>query len=312
MAKKPVLTAAEAAKMIPDGATVMCGGFLACGQARAIVKELVKLGTKDLTLIANDMGRAVGPKGEEFFGIAELIHNHQVKRIIATHVGMTPEVGQQNTEGTLEVNLLPQGTLAECIRAAGAGLGGVLTPVGIDTLVEESPFCLGRKTVDGKDYLLMQPIHLAIGLVEGMITAAVLVFLYENRPELLRSPAEQTDAPAVGNRKKVLGVLTAAALFMGGILSHFASEDPDGLEWSLARITGSTELEGTEQGVHGLTAWFQNLTALFPDYKVPGLSPALGTALSGILGTLAVLGLVWALGRKLQKGRTHEISGQGH
>ena len=82
MAKKPVLTAAEAAKMIPDGATIMCGGFLACGQARAIVKELVKLGTKDLTLIANDMARAVGPKGEEFFGIAELIHNHQVLSLI--------------------------------------------------------------------------------------------------------------------------------------------------------------------------------------------------------------------------------------
>ena len=65
MAKKPVLTAAEAAKMIPDGATVMCGGFLACGQARAIVKELVKLGTKDLTLIANDMGRAVHGEGHE-------------------------------------------------------------------------------------------------------------------------------------------------------------------------------------------------------------------------------------------------------
>lgn len=125
---KPVLTAKEAAAMIPDGATIMCGGFLACGQARAIVKELVARGTKDLTLIANDMGRATGPMGEEFFGIAELIHNHQVKRVIATHVGMTPEVGQQNTEGTLEVNLLPQGTLAECIRAAGAGLGGVLTP----------------------------------------------------------------------------------------------------------------------------------------------------------------------------------------
>lgn len=128
MAKKPVITAKEAAAMIPNGATIMCGGFLACGQARAIVKELVALGTKDLTLIANDMGRAVGPQGEEFFGIAELIHNHQVKRVIATHVGMTPEVGQQHTEGTLEVNLLPQGTLAECIRAAGAGLGGVLTP----------------------------------------------------------------------------------------------------------------------------------------------------------------------------------------
>ena len=165
MAKKPVLTAKEAAAMIPDGATIMCGGFLACGQARAIVKELVARGTKDLTLIANDMGRATGPKGEEFFGIAELIHNHQVKRVIATHVGMTPEVGQQNTEGTLEVNLLPQGTLAECIRAGGAGLGGVLTPVGIDTLVEDSPFCLGRQTIDGKDYLLMKPIHADFALL---------------------------------------------------------------------------------------------------------------------------------------------------
>ena len=165
MAKKPVLTAAEAAKMIPDGATIMCGGFLACGQARAIVKELVKLGTKDLTLIANDMGRATGPSGEEFFGIAELIHNHQVKRVIATHVGMTPEVGQQHTEGTLEVNLIPQGTMAECIRAGGAGLGGVLTPVGIDTLVEESPLCLGRQTVEGKEYLLMKPIHADFALL---------------------------------------------------------------------------------------------------------------------------------------------------
>ena len=130
MAKKPVITAKEAAAMIPDGATIMCGGFLACGQARAIVKELVARGTKDLTLIANDMARAVGPKGEEFFGIAELIHNHQVKRVIATHVGMTPEVGQQNTEGTLEVNLLPQGTLAECIRATWSWLPP-LTPLSL-------------------------------------------------------------------------------------------------------------------------------------------------------------------------------------
>ena len=91
MAKKPVLTAKEAAAMIPDGATIMCGGFLACGQARAIVKELVALGTKDLTLIANDMGRATGPMGEEFFGIAELIHNHQVKRVIAT-AGQTVDI----------------------------------------------------------------------------------------------------------------------------------------------------------------------------------------------------------------------------
>ena len=165
MAKKPVITAKEAAAMIPEGATIMCGGFLACGQARAIVKELVASGKGGFTLIGNDMARAVGPKGEEFYGIAELIHNKQVKRVIATHVGMTPEVGQQNLEGTLEVNLVPQGTLAEMIRADRAGLGGVLTPTGVDTLVEDSPFCLGKQEINGKKYLLMAPIRADVALL---------------------------------------------------------------------------------------------------------------------------------------------------
>ena len=167
MAKKPVITAKEAAAMIPEGATIMCGGFLACGQARAVVKELVASGKGGFTLIANDMARAVGPMGEEFYGIAELIHNNQVKRVIATHVGMTPEVGEKHTAGELEVFLLPQGTLAECIRADGAGLGGVLTPTGVDTLVEDSPFCLGKQNINGKDYLLMAPIHADFAVIAG-------------------------------------------------------------------------------------------------------------------------------------------------
>ena len=165
MAKKPVITAKEAAAMIPEGATIMCGGFLACGQARAIVKELVASGKGGFTLIGNDMARAVGPKGEEFYGIAELIHNKQVKRVIATHVGMSPEVGEQSAAGTLEVNLIPQGTLAEMIRAGGAGLGGVLTPTGVDTLVEESPFCLGKQEINGKQYLLMAPLRADVALL---------------------------------------------------------------------------------------------------------------------------------------------------
>ena len=165
MAKKPVITAKEAAAMIPEGATIMCGGFLACGQARAIVKELVASGKGGFTLIGNDMARAVGPMGEEFYGIAELIHNKQVKRVIATHVGMSPEVGEQSAAGTLEVNLIPQGTLAEMIRAGGAGLGGVLTPTGVDTLVEESPFCLGKQEINGKKYLLMAPIRADVALL---------------------------------------------------------------------------------------------------------------------------------------------------
>ena len=165
MAKKPVITAKEAAAMIPEGATIMCGGFLACGQARAIVKELVASGKGGFTLIGNDMARAVGPKGEEFYGIAELIHNKQVKRVNATHVGMSPEVGEQSAAGTLEVNLIPQGTLAEMIRAGGAGLGGVLTPTGVDTLVEESPFCLGKQEINGKQYLLMAPLRADVALL---------------------------------------------------------------------------------------------------------------------------------------------------
>ena len=165
MAKKPVITAKEAAAMIPEGATIMCGGFLGCGSAHAIIDELVASGKGGFTLIGNDMGKAVGPMGEEFYGMAKLIHNGQVKRVISTHVGMTPEVGEQSAAGTLEVNLLPQGTLAECVRAGGAGLGGVLTPTGIDTLVEESPLCLGRQTIDGKDYLLMKPVHADVALL---------------------------------------------------------------------------------------------------------------------------------------------------
>ena len=165
MAKKPVITAKEAAAMIPEGATIMCGGFLACGQARAIVKELVASGKGGFTLIGNDMARAVGPMGEEFYGIAELIHNKQVKRVIATHVGMSPEVGEQSAAGTLEVNLIPQGTLAEMIRAGGAGLGGVLTPTGVDTLVEESPFCMGKQEINGKQYLLMSALRADVALL---------------------------------------------------------------------------------------------------------------------------------------------------
>lgn len=162
--------------------------------------------------------------------------------------------------------------------------------------------------------LLMQPIHLAIGLVEGLITAAVLGFVYENRPELLRQPAISGQAVQVGgwSRKKLLGVLAASALVIGGGLSLLASGDPDGLEWSIARLTGIPELEGSEQGIYGVAARLQALTALFPDYQVPGLTESQGTAVAGVAGTLLVLGVGWLLGRVLGKGKNHETTGQCH
>ena len=154
--RNKIISVAEAVDMIPDGATIMYGGFLGCGSAHHIIEALAQKGTKDLTIIGNDCGMATGPNGEEFYGVAKLVHNHQVKHVIATHVGMT-------------VDLIPQGTLAEMIRAGGAGLGGVLTPTGVGTIVEDSPFCLGKQTIDGRDYLLMKPIRADFALINGYL-----------------------------------------------------------------------------------------------------------------------------------------------
>ena len=126
--RNKIISVAEAVDMIPDGATIMYGGFLGCGSAHHIIEALAQKGTKDLTIIGNDCGMATGPNGEEFYGVAKLVHNHQVKHVIATHVGMTPDVGTQGmVDKTLTVDLIPQGTLAEMIRAGGAGVGGVLS-----------------------------------------------------------------------------------------------------------------------------------------------------------------------------------------
>ena len=165
--RNKIISVAEAVDMIPDGATIMYG-FLGCGSAHHIIEALAQKGTKDLTIIGNDCGMATGPNGEEFYGVAKLVHNHQVKHVIATHVGMTPDVGTQGmVDKTLTVDLIPQGTLAEMIPAGGAGLGGVLTPTGVGTIVEDSPFCLGKQTIDGRDYLLMKPIRADFALING-------------------------------------------------------------------------------------------------------------------------------------------------
>ena len=158
----------EAVKLIPDGATVMFGGFMGCGNAHRFIDALSKSGVKDLTYIGNAGVGPGGPMGEEYYGAAKLIHNKQVSRMIASHVGLNPEVAQQSmVDGTLEVTLIPQGSLAEMIRAGGAGLGGVLTPTGVGTIIEESPLCLGKQTIDGKDYLLMKPLHADFAVIGG-------------------------------------------------------------------------------------------------------------------------------------------------
>lgn len=141
---KPLLSPREAVDGVADGASILIGGFMCCGQALRLVDALLDKGVRDLTLICNDAGYPDR-------GIGKLIAERRVKRLIASHIGLNPLAGQQMNAGELAVELVPQGTLAERIRCAGAGLGGVLTPTGIGTQVEA-----GKQTIEvnGKSYLL--------------------------------------------------------------------------------------------------------------------------------------------------------------
>lgn len=166
-----VISIEEAVAKIPEGASIMIGGFLGCGSPHRLIEALANSGKGGFTIIANDAGitnENKGPLGEVQYGIAKLVHNKQVAKLIVSHVGTCPEVATQNMiDKTLEVNLLPQGSLAEMIRAAGAGLGGILTPTGVGTIIEENELCLCKQTLNGKDYLLMNPIKADIALIAG-------------------------------------------------------------------------------------------------------------------------------------------------
>ena len=160
----------EAVAQIKDGMTVMVGGFLSCGGPNEVLHALAESGVKDLTIIANDGGLPSLPHG-----LHELIHNGQVKHLYATHIGMNKEVGQMMNDGTMKVTLVPQGSMAEKIRAAGAGLGGVLTPTGLGTPVGEGAEDVGDAkkeviTIDGKEFLLERPLHADVALIYGSVT----------------------------------------------------------------------------------------------------------------------------------------------
>jgi acetate CoA/acetoacetate CoA-transferase alpha subunit len=148
-----------AAAKIPDGAVVMFGGFMANGTAEAIVDALVARNVQDLTIICNDSGYIDR-------GVGKLIVNKQCKKLITSHIGLNKETGRQMTAGELEVDLVPQGTLAEQIRAGGYGLGGVLTRTGIGTLVEQGK---QKIDVDGVTYLLEKPLRADFAVLFGSV-----------------------------------------------------------------------------------------------------------------------------------------------
>lgn len=154
-----IISISEAASKVKDGMTLMIGGFMAVGTPNKLVDELVRTGVKDLTIICNDT--AFPDKG-----LGKLVANNQVKKIITSHIGTNPITIDKMNAGELEVEFCPQGTLAERIRAAGAGLGGVLTPTGIGTIVAQGKEVL---TIDGKEFLLEKPIKADMALIGASI-----------------------------------------------------------------------------------------------------------------------------------------------
>lgn len=163
MIAKPVIGAAEAAAMVKPGDVVHVGGFLGCGSPDAVLAALVAAGTKDLTLVCNDTA-ILNPKTGSANGIAPLIIHRQVKRVVTSHIGTNAETQRQMNAGEIIVDLVPQGTLAERVRSAGNGLGGVLTPTGVGTEVEKGKTKL---TVNNKVYLLEEALPGDVALIKA-------------------------------------------------------------------------------------------------------------------------------------------------
>ena len=149
----------NAVAMIPAEATLMIGGFMGVGTPEPLIDEIVNQKKGDLTVIANDTA-APG------IGIGKLVNAGLLRRVIVSHIGLNPETQRQMLAGSLQVDLVPQGTLAERIRAGGFGLGGILTPTGIGTVVEEGK---QKIAVGGRDYLLEPALRADFALVHAFV-----------------------------------------------------------------------------------------------------------------------------------------------
>jgi 3-oxoacid CoA-transferase subunit A len=154
---KVIASADEAAALIPNGASILMGGFGLCGIPENLIAALHRRGTKGLTVISNNAG-------VDDFGIGILLRTRQVRKMISTYVGENKEFERQFLTGELEVELVPQGTFSERIRAAGAGIGGFFTPTGYGTLVAEGK---ETRTIDGKPYVLEQPLRADFAFVKA-------------------------------------------------------------------------------------------------------------------------------------------------
>lgn len=163
MVEKPILTAIEAVKKIEDGNVLFVGGFLGTGSPENLIKALLEQQTKDMVLVCNDTAIYNPDKGIAN-GVSKLVAEKRFKKVIVSHIGTNRETGRQMNENETEVVLVPQGTLAEQIRAAGFGLGGILTPTGIGTEVEE-----GKQIIEvkGKKFILEEALAGDVAIIKA-------------------------------------------------------------------------------------------------------------------------------------------------
>lgn len=154
--------------------------------------------------------------------------------------------------------------------------------------------------------IAMQPIHLAIGFVEGLITLSVLCFVYEARPELLWNKKEKIKKEARLSYKKTITILACLLIIIGGGISLLASSNPDGLEWSIEQITGNTELETRENNIYEISEKIQETTSFLPDYTFKDTESSIGTSISGIIGCGITVAFLVGLGSVIKIKRKKE------
>ena len=154
-----IIKVSDLGNLFSANTTVAIGGFLGIGTPETLIDYLIAKGFKNLTIIANDT--SFPDKG-----VGRLIVNRQAAKVIVSHIGTNPETGRQMNSGELEVELVPQGTLAERIRCGGSGLGGVLTPTGVGTIVEEGK---SKIEIDGRKYLLEKPLKAGVALIKAAV-----------------------------------------------------------------------------------------------------------------------------------------------